>query len=220
MNNNIKHKNEISQSTDQSEKSAIMDRCTKRHNSIHSFTGAYSPGRTFGLPFRGFLFTHIQTHGRTPLDEWSARRRNLYLHRTTQHINTRDKHPCPERGHNSITGTEASHTETKQASRLHVANNAVKTAFSEILYEAGSMVMIQNRLVPPNTLSRVHIHLLGEFQDRSGSCGEENNLCPCQESRAGRDLAVCYATDWGLSLVQFVLINTHHHIIMTISFTD
>jgi hypothetical protein len=25
---------------------------------FHSFTGAYSPGRTFGLPFRGFLITH------------------------------------------------------------------------------------------------------------------------------------------------------------------
>jgi hypothetical protein len=24
---------------------------------FHSFTGAYSPGRTFGLPFRGFLIT-------------------------------------------------------------------------------------------------------------------------------------------------------------------
>jgi hypothetical protein len=33
------------------------------------FTGAYSPGRTFGLPFRGFLITHNYTHGRTPLDE-------------------------------------------------------------------------------------------------------------------------------------------------------
>jgi hypothetical protein len=48
-----------------------------------SFTGAYSPGWTFGLPFQGFLITHIQTHGRTPLDGWSARRRGLYLHRTT-----------------------------------------------------------------------------------------------------------------------------------------
>jgi hypothetical protein len=38
-------------------------------NIIHSFTGAYSPGWTFGLPLRGFLITHIQTHGRTPLDE-------------------------------------------------------------------------------------------------------------------------------------------------------
>jgi hypothetical protein len=36
---------------------------------IHSCTGAYSPGRTFGLPFWDFLITHIQTHGKTPLDE-------------------------------------------------------------------------------------------------------------------------------------------------------
>jgi hypothetical protein len=64
------------------------------------FTGAYSPGRTFGLHFRGLLITHIQTHGRTLLDEWSARRRSLYLHRTTQHINTTDKHPCPQRDSN------------------------------------------------------------------------------------------------------------------------
>jgi hypothetical protein len=70
------------------------------HSFIHSFTGAYSPRRTFGLPFRGFLITHIQTHGRTPLEEWSARHRGLYLHRTTQHINTTDKHPGPERDSN------------------------------------------------------------------------------------------------------------------------
>jgi hypothetical protein len=69
----------------------------------HSFTGAYSPGRTFDLPFRGFLITHIQTHGRTSLDERSARRRDLCIHRTTQHINTTDKHPCPERDSNPAT---------------------------------------------------------------------------------------------------------------------
>jgi hypothetical protein len=40
------------------------------------------------------------THSRTPLDEWSARHRGLYLHRTTQHINTRDKQPCLERHSN------------------------------------------------------------------------------------------------------------------------
>jgi hypothetical protein len=45
-------------------------------------------------------WSHIQTHGRTPLDEWSARRRDLYLHRTTQHIHTTDKHPCPQRNSN------------------------------------------------------------------------------------------------------------------------
>jgi hypothetical protein len=54
---------------------------------VHSSTGAYSPGWTFGLPFGGFLITHIQTHGRTPLDEWSALRRDLYLHRRTQQTN-------------------------------------------------------------------------------------------------------------------------------------
>jgi hypothetical protein len=46
---------------------------------------------------RGCLvsFDHTQTHTtvcRTPLDEGSARRRDLYL--TTQTL-TRDKHPCP-----------------------------------------------------------------------------------------------------------------------------
>jgi hypothetical protein len=41
--------------------------------------------------------THFRhtTLGRTPLDEWSARRRNLYL--TTL---TRDRHPCPRRDSN------------------------------------------------------------------------------------------------------------------------
>jgi hypothetical protein len=58
----------------------------------YSFTGAYSPGRIFGFPFQGFLITHIQTHGRTPLDEGSARRRDLYLHRTTEHRNPTNIH--------------------------------------------------------------------------------------------------------------------------------
>jgi hypothetical protein len=40
-----------------------------RYSLIHSFTGAYSPGWTFGLRFRGFLITHIEIHGGTPLDE-------------------------------------------------------------------------------------------------------------------------------------------------------
>jgi hypothetical protein len=45
----------------------------------------------FPQPFR-FSWSHtIDTYGRTPLDEWSARRRSLYLHRTTQHGNTRYK---------------------------------------------------------------------------------------------------------------------------------
>jgi hypothetical protein len=57
-----------------------------------------------------FLIAHIhQTHGRTPLDKWSARRRGLYLHGTKQHINTRDKHPCPQRDSNSRSQPPSGH---------------------------------------------------------------------------------------------------------------
>jgi hypothetical protein len=53
---------------------------------IHSQALIVQDGPLASL-FGGFLITHIQTHGRTPLDEWSARRRGLYLHRTTQQTN-------------------------------------------------------------------------------------------------------------------------------------
>ena len=50
------------------------------------------------LPLRGFAITFIghNTLGRTPLDEWSVRRRDLYL---TTH-NTRGKHWCLRRDSN------------------------------------------------------------------------------------------------------------------------
>jgi hypothetical protein len=59
--------------------------CNRKERQMprYIFTGAYSRGWTFGLHFRSFLITHIQTRGRTPLDELLARRRGLYLHRTT-----------------------------------------------------------------------------------------------------------------------------------------
>jgi hypothetical protein len=65
----------------------------------YSFTAAYSLGWTFGLPFRGSFIPYIHTVGLLWTSE--ARHRDLYLHRTTQHINTRHKHPCPERDSNS-----------------------------------------------------------------------------------------------------------------------
>jgi hypothetical protein len=61
-------------------------------------------------PSLSLLITQNYTHGRTPLDEWSARLRGLYLHRTTQHINIRDKHPCPGRDSNpTIPATKRPH---------------------------------------------------------------------------------------------------------------
>ena len=61
------------------------------------FAGATAPPPSGPGPpqYRGFTITlRYTTLGRTPLDEWSARRRDLYL---TTH-NTHNRHPCPSAG--------------------------------------------------------------------------------------------------------------------------
>jgi hypothetical protein len=68
----------------------------KTTNTFRSLSLFYPPVRS---RCRGFLFAldYTQTHitfGRIPLDEGSARRRDLYL--TTHKHCTRDKHPCPQ----------------------------------------------------------------------------------------------------------------------------
>jgi hypothetical protein len=60
---------------------------------IFYFLWLYSPAQAMASSFTRFR-DHTQrraTVGRTPLEEWSARRRDLYL--TKQ--NTHNKHPCP-----------------------------------------------------------------------------------------------------------------------------
>jgi hypothetical protein len=65
----------------------------------HHHQWLYSPCKDLDhLTYWGFVI--LLRHGRTSLGEWSARRKVLYLHRTTQHINTSDKHPCPQRDSN------------------------------------------------------------------------------------------------------------------------
>jgi hypothetical protein len=55
------------------------------------FNGPTAPSGPRPAYYRGFTITlRHTTLGKTPLDEWSARRRNLYL---TTH-NTYNKHPC------------------------------------------------------------------------------------------------------------------------------
>jgi hypothetical protein len=52
----------------------------------------FDPIPGYGLPLRGFTITlRHTTIGRTPLDEWSARRRDLYLY-NTHHSQQRDIH--------------------------------------------------------------------------------------------------------------------------------
>ena len=65
------------------------------------FYGAYNPIAGYGLLILEVFRDHTQRHttvGRTPLDEWSARLRDLYL--TTL---TTDKHPYPRQDSNPQT---------------------------------------------------------------------------------------------------------------------
>jgi hypothetical protein len=64
---------------------------------IHPFNDSTAQIGHGPPPLRFLNHTELDSHGRTPLDEWSARSKGLYLHRTTQQINTTDKHPCPQR---------------------------------------------------------------------------------------------------------------------------
>jgi hypothetical protein len=69
---------------------------TYKNISIHLSNGSTAQIGPWAPHLRFLNHTQL-IHDRTPLDEWSARCRGLYLYRTTQHINTWDKHPCPER---------------------------------------------------------------------------------------------------------------------------
>jgi hypothetical protein len=68
----------------------IMQQHTKKKHVLHPSIGSTAQIGSWPPPLRFLSHTQSDTHGRTPLDEWSSRRRGLYLHRT-QNINT-----CPE----------------------------------------------------------------------------------------------------------------------------
>jgi hypothetical protein len=72
----------------------LKPRCHRdRHNTIH-FHGATAASGPRPANYRGSMITFRHTTvDRTPLDEWSARRRNLYL---TTH-KTKDRYACPWR---------------------------------------------------------------------------------------------------------------------------
>jgi hypothetical protein len=64
-------------------KTIIVACYIKWQHLISSIQLRYSPTLTLDSSFEISYSHTIKTHGRTPLDEWSARRRGLYLHRTT-----------------------------------------------------------------------------------------------------------------------------------------
>ena len=66
-----------------------------RHLFVNSTPPPFQPIPGHGLPLRFFAITlTCTTLDRTPLNEWSARHRDLYL--TTQNTHKR-KNPCPRR---------------------------------------------------------------------------------------------------------------------------
>jgi hypothetical protein len=73
-------------------------------------------------PFVGLYDLTYKIHVRTPLDELSARRKDLYLLRTTQYKNTRAKHPCPREGFKPATPA----TERPQSYALDTATPATE----------------------------------------------------------------------------------------------
>jgi hypothetical protein len=82
----------------------FINYCSQTESEIGSSNGRHvvfiiiiirSSSSCFSVLIRTFAASHrrfrnlIKTHGRTPLNEWSAGRKGLYLHTTTQHRNTR-----------------------------------------------------------------------------------------------------------------------------------
>jgi hypothetical protein len=83
-------------------KGCILLIAWKGHSSIQHVTAvvALRPIPGHGLPLQGFVITHTghTTLGRTPLDEWSARRRDRYLvthniHNSQTSMARRDSNP-------------------------------------------------------------------------------------------------------------------------------
>jgi len=76
------------------------------------------PNADHGLPNLEVYRTHTQRRtmvGMTPLDEWSACRRDLYL--TTQTILTRNRHQCPRRDSNPWSQQASGRRTTPQNAR-------------------------------------------------------------------------------------------------------
>ena len=80
------------------------------------YHGAAVPSGSRPLHYRGFTVTlRHATVGRTPLDEQSARRRDLYL---TTHNTHKRKHPCPRRNSNPQSHHASGRSPTPYAAAL------------------------------------------------------------------------------------------------------
>jgi hypothetical protein len=86
---------------------------------------------TFPPLYWGFLITHNYKHGRTPLDESSARRSGLYLHGTTQHIKK-------DTNMHAVSGIRTRDPGIQAAAELHLGTLITKKIWIQILFQMSS----------------------------------------------------------------------------------
>jgi len=90
---------------------------------IYFFLWFWVPTRAMASPFLRFHTQRHTTVGRTPLGEWSARPRDLYL---TTH-NTTDKHPCLRRIRTySLRKREATDLRLRPRGHWHQHNGSIE----------------------------------------------------------------------------------------------
>jgi hypothetical protein len=132
--------------------------------------------------YRGFTMTLWHTTlGRTPLDEWSARRRDLYL---TTH-NTHDRHPRPRQVSNRQSFQESYRRPTSYTEwPLRSASEAIRPVFFNFCWKRTSLFIWSAlrpwRKSPCHALDRA----FGGPQRRLTFSDEEQNLRLRQESNS------------------------------------
>jgi len=95
-----------------------------------------------GLLLHQVTHTENTTHGKTPLDEWSARRRDLYLKTHTTH----NRHPCLPRGNRNHNPSKQAATVPRLRSRLQ-RNRSRETCLLKVCNSSGIVSTFSQTLV-------------------------------------------------------------------------
>jgi hypothetical protein len=104
------------------------------------------------------FWDHTQWHdtvGRIPLDEWSARRRDLYL--TTRTTLTTDKHPCPWQDSNPQS-QQAVAADPRLRPLCHWDRLSTKCWDYKIRALYHVWIKVQDQFVPMQTIAEVWFH--------------------------------------------------------------
>jgi hypothetical protein len=139
--------------------------CKRKYN--HEYPGDHVPppppdvttGHSSALSSSILRFlNHTLLHSWTPLAEWSACHSSLYLHRTAQHINTRDEHPCPKWDSNSRSQQPSSQSPTPQTvwppglAGVHVPDSSTIFSLVRKVCLTGSVLLLDKKYTEQNAV--------------------------------------------------------------------